>query len=53
MAVVRGCNDDDTMPDFVILAGVVVAFVATVSAVLWGIAIGTGGDAEEHTKLPR
>ena len=53
MAAVRVSNDRDGMPDFVILAGVVVAFVATLSAALWGIAAGTGGDEEEHTELPR
>lgn len=52
MAAVRACNDDSAMPDFVILAAVVVAFVGTVSAVLWGIATGTGGDGEEHTEHP-
>ncbi len=53
MAPVGRGNDDNAMPDFVILAGVVVAFVGTLSAVLWGIATGTGGDAEDPTQLPR
>jgi hypothetical protein len=41
------------MPDLLILAGVVAAFVGTLSAVLWGIASGTGGDGEENTEHPR
>ena len=48
----RPRNDHAAMPDFVILAGVVVGFVGTLSAVLWGIAAGTGGDGEERTNLP-
>ena len=40
------------MPDFVSLAGVVVAFVGTLSAALWGIAAGTGGDGEERPEHP-
>lgn len=53
MAAVRPRNNHGAMPDLVILVGVVVAFVATLSAVLWGIAAGTGGDGEEQIEHPR